>query len=95
MNKQEIEKAIEELKYQEDMRAKGIDYQVDNLVINTAVSALEKQIPKKPEWNLQNDAILCPCCGLDLMGGVEIDSEIDPEHCWNCGQAIDWRNEDE
>jgi hypothetical protein len=25
MNKQEIEKAIEELKYQEDMRAKGID----------------------------------------------------------------------
>jgi len=63
--------------------------------IEIAISALEKQIPKKPEWNLQNDAILCPCCGLDLMGGVEIDSEIDPEHCWNCGQAIDWRNEDE
>ena len=64
-------------------------------VADEVAKALEKQIPKKPEWNLQNDAILCPCCGLDLMGGVEIDSEIDPEHCWNCGQAIDWGNEDE
>ena len=44
MNKREIEKAIEELKYQEDMRGKGISYQVDNLVINTAISALEQQL---------------------------------------------------
>lgn len=34
--------AIEELKYQEDMRGKGIDYRVNNLVVYTAISALEE-----------------------------------------------------
>ncbi len=34
--------AIEELLYQEDMRGKGIDYQVNNLVIAASVKALRE-----------------------------------------------------
>lgn len=34
--------AIKELLYQEKMRGKGIDYQVNNLVICTAVTALKE-----------------------------------------------------
>lgn len=36
------QEAIKELRYQEDMRAKGISYQINNLVISTAISALEE-----------------------------------------------------
>lgn len=38
----DIQRAIEELRYQEDMRGKGIPYQVDNLVIATAISAMQE-----------------------------------------------------
>lgn len=97
MNKQEIEKAIEELKYQEDMRAKGIDYQVDNLVINTVISALEKQIPKKPIIKPWSPA-RCPSCGNELStyyrdGYYAHRTFMD--YCDNkdCLQRLDWRNE--
>ena len=36
------EEAINELRHQEKLRSKGINYQVDNLVISTAICALEK-----------------------------------------------------
>ena len=39
----DIQKAIDELKYQNKMWAKGIDYQVNNLVISEAVDALERK----------------------------------------------------
>lgn len=39
----DIQKAIDELKHQNKMWAKGIDYQVDNLVIAEAVDALERK----------------------------------------------------
>lgn len=38
----EIQRAIEELRYQEDMRGEGIGYQVDNLVVATAISAMQE-----------------------------------------------------
>ena len=60
--------------------------------LNTAVEALEKQVPKTPiiwenkcyysptpndDWGYE-----CPCCG---------NQEIDyPEHHCTCGQALDW-----
>ena len=55
------EEAINELEYQEDMRSKGIDHQVNNLVIKTAILALEKQIPKKPIEN-GIGGYICPHC---------------------------------
>lgn len=68
-------------------------YMPSSFAINTAVDALEKQIPKKPKVEIyiyprgytdardNSDDLLCPCCGESLME--------DDHHC-KCGQAIDW-----
>ena len=66
----------------------------DKKSLKTAISALEKQIPKKPDYegdgyedegNLIYDTWICPSCSKDY----EVDYD-DFEHCPNCGQAIDW-----
>lgn len=61
--------------------------------------ALKKQIPKKPDFegdgyddggNLIYDTWICPCC--------ETKYEVDYEHykhCPECGQKIDWSEDDE
>lgn len=59
---------------------------------NMAISALEKQIPKKFQWVLHqgkgNNYQKCSFC----------DEKINPnnkeKHCSNCGQAIDWSVEE-
>lgn len=65
--------------------AKEIEFDFDR-----AISALEKQIPKKvirvnlpPKWG---EIIKCPSCDSKNIG---------TKFCLDCGQAIDWRNEDE
>lgn len=55
--------------------------------------AIERQIPKKPAFTCNDEVIHCPNCDYDLMGGIEVDSESDPEYCWKCGQKLDWKNE--
>ena len=53
--------------------------------VNTAIAALEKQIPKKPNitlrgttgWNTESH---CPVCKTMVHSG----------YCSGCGQAIDW-----
>ena len=87
-----IEKAIERMESYKRMHTD--DY------FNFAISALEKQIPKEPEIIIDNqlnyaDAILCPNCKHDLMGGVELDAEYDPPYCWECGQALKYRRRQE
>ena len=65
-----------------------LDYSV---AFETAIEALEKQIPKKPI-----DAgyyYMCPCCRCDL--GVSDDDifiyELPmPKYCSNCGCVLDW-----
>ncbi len=52
--------------------------------LDTAIEALEKQLPKKPiEHSVKFAAIYeCPTCGnIDVYG---------QKNCDNCGQAIDW-----
>lgn len=59
--------------------------------------AREKQKAKKPDYegdgyadgHLVYDTWICPCC--EERYEVEYD---DYKHCPNCGQAIDWRNEE-
>ena len=84
--------AIYELHYQEDMRAKGIPYQVSNLVIYTAISALEKQIPKKPILDTIFPSGVkwwrCPVCNKIIVGCI---ANRPQKYCSNCGQALDWR----
>ena len=65
-----------------------LDY---SIAFETAIEALEKQIPKKPI-----DAgyyYMCPCCRYDL--GVSDDDifiyELSmPKYCSNCGCVLDW-----
>lgn len=60
-------------------------------VRDIAIEALEKQIPKKPinkENNYQRNIGLCPCCK------EIIDDWEDYKYCSECGQAIDWGEEE-
>lgn len=53
--------------------------------IRFAISALEKQIPKKPNFTEDKEFALCPCCnGKGLLNKQK--------YCDNCGQkiAFDW-----
>ena len=65
-----------------------------NSALNLAISALEKQIPKKPDLEgdgyddngeLIYDTWICPCCGKYYELYYE-----EYEFCPQCGQAIDW-----
>lgn len=54
-----------------------MDYQV---AFETAIEALEKQIPKKP------NKLTCPSCGFDKIDN----SWWVFTYCPKCGQLIDW-----
>lgn len=69
-----------------------------------AISALEKQIPKKPKRIDKNATFdgnwkkVCPACGRVLVERITTPEESYPRH-YNytphciCGQAIDWEEE--
>ena len=73
-------------------------------VIDMAISALEKQIPKKPKRIDKNATFdgnwkkVCPACGRVLVERITTPEESYPRtynhtpHCI-CGQAIDWEEE--
>ena len=75
-----------------------LDYSV---AFETAIEALEKQIPKKPKRVDKNSVfdgnwkMICPCCGATLMKRITTEDESRPvhynmtKHC-KCGQALDW-----
>ena len=70
--KDRIERAIRHIKNAVD---------IDSWAMETALEAMEKQIPQKPKMPL--DAYwTCQICG-----GVV---EPSHKHCKRCGQAIDW-----
>lgn len=54
-----------------------------------AIQALEKQVPKKPDFTEDKEFALCPCCnGKGLLNKQK--------YCDNCGQKIDldWSDEE-
>lgn len=60
-----------------------------NESIDMAIKALEKQIPKKPDFTEDKEFALCPRCnGKGLLNKQK--------YCDNCGQKIDldWRDEE-
>ena len=68
------------------------EYPLDySIAFETALNALEKQIPKKP---INEECYyICPCCRDDL--GVSDDDifiyELSmPKYCSNCGCVLDW-----
>lgn len=63
-----------------------LDYAV---AIDTAIEALEKQIPKKPITT--KDGNKSCSCGLVVQTGYIRNCLY---YCDNCGQAIDWGDEE-
>ena len=67
--------------------------------LRMAIKALEKQIPKKPEYeadgyadgNLVYDYAKCPICGHDFEYGI---NDWGCEYCSDCGQKLDWSDEE-
>lgn len=49
--------------------------------LDIAISAIEKQLPKKPS---ETDKARCIHCGCVV--------KRDERFCKNCGQALDWRD---
>lgn len=58
------------------------------LAMNNAISALEKQLPKKPDYYDNGDYAKCPNCGNDdFEYGI---NNWECRYCPDCGQALDW-----
>lgn len=75
----QIEDENNDCKFTED------DYKANDM----AIKALEKQIPKKPDFTEDKEFALCPCCnGKGLLNKQK--------YCDNCGQKIDldWSDEE-
>ena len=71
---------------------------VDAPALEMAINALEKQIPKMPTYDGDGyapdgtfiwDEWICPCCG----GRYEVEYD-DYDYCPDCGQKLDWSNEE-
>lgn len=56
--------------------------------IDVAINALEKQIQKKPKERdcIGFNTLVCPECKMALY--------LYEQYCDNCGQAIDWSDEE-
>ena len=62
-----------------------------NEAIDIAIQALEKQIPKKV---ISDEAFgRCPVCGY--IFNSELVNEYNIKYCPDCGQALDWSDNDE
>ena len=62
--------------------------------IKAAAAALEKQIPKKPLQVENSIEYNCPGCG-QYCGYVDALSWDTPKFCVECGQALDWTDEED
>ena len=82
----------------------GCESDFSEEALDMAISALEKQIPKKPKHIDKNATfdgnwkMVCPACGRVLVERITTPEESYPRiynhspHCI-CGQAIDWEEE--
>lgn len=68
--------------------------------VRMAINALEKQIPKKPEYEadgyadgeLVYDYAKCPICGHDFEYGI---NDWGCKYCYDCGQKLNWESDEE
>ena len=59
--------------------------------LRMAINALEKQIPKKPHKNFEKFSGVWCSCGKYLGKGYFVDK---PSYCADCGQKLDWSDEE-
>lgn len=80
MTNEEALKIIKSLRFDDDDVAIALQY---------AIKALEKQIPKKVIWKFGGDGlpyVHCGVCGKSILRS---------DYCDNCGQRLDWRDEND
>lgn len=85
--------AEEQIFAYKELRNNGQAFFIDNYEdADRIIEALEKQIPKKWEYEEINDCDIyaCPCCNeyWYLEGMNPTQSEYN--YCPNCGQALKW-----
>ena len=94
------EEAITELQYAIDLiKQDGQDWldERDIPILEAAISALEKQIPKKPTetidraWGIPRRQAVCPECDC-YLGQIHFigDGKRKIAYCEICGQAVDF-----
>lgn len=65
------------------------EYGKGNGNVKIVISALEKQIPKRPiEDGYYDEPSVCPNCGCDVINQADNDYKF--ECCYHCGQRLDW-----
>ena len=87
-----IEEAIKNIK---EMFPVGLCDVYEYKIAQIAIEALEKHIPKKPEYEadgyadgeLVYDYAKCPICGHDFEYGI---NDWGCEYCSDCGQKLDF-----
>lgn len=61
---------------------------------NIAIEALEKQLPKRVDFEedvAENMCVECPSCGSFLGYRVDcLDENYQFDNCKHCGQRLDW-----
>ena len=78
-----LDHIMEYIKFEDECIEKGFTF-------NSLIEAREKQVPKKPEKEAEEN-LLCPVCGSFL--GYEVDCKDEhyqSNYCDYCGQAIEW-----
>ena len=91
-----IDEAIKELQENIDLPFGVV---VSDEASRMAINALEKQIPKKPIMkqyydDMEEEYLCCPTCGEILTGRIPMDNKDFYFHCLNCGQKLDWSDEE-
>lgn len=86
MTESEAIEWIKELKGSEEIQE---FYYVESFIeaFDIAIQALEKQIPKKVLSTWDKEFALCPCCNGKGLSDKQ-------KYCDNCGQRLDWSDEE-
>ena len=97
------EQAIKELKFDRELYGSEIVYAGDGtpegdlmLALDMGIAALEKQIPKKPKYEDVDNIYgaikrTCTACGDVCM--VSNGAKSYEHYCRQCGQALDWSDD--
>ena len=86
-------------KYQEalDFVKKHLDSKQDLEKVEVLQELVDKTTPKKPinriNYRTDINAYYCPNCNGFICNYYDKDNERD-DYCCNCGQALDWSDED-
>ena len=93
MDEKKVREAIEYLKLMLfDME--GMRFKYVPKYYKTAIEALEKQLPKRVDFEedvAENMCVECPSCGSFLGYRVDcLDENYQFDNCKHCGQRLDW-----